>query len=117
MYFTLNGFEAECHVWWRITLEGDGIRGRDLRGGPGSFGNGRWVGCHPGIDAMLQATAAAIVWDGLTVWKVYASVLAHSTAGVDVVDCARAAADHVAGLCAKGATVRARLLAEERPGF
>jgi hypothetical protein len=114
MYFTLNGFEAECCVWWRVTLEGGGIRGRDLR--MESFGNGPGWATN---DAMLRATgtAAAIIWDRLAVWKVYASVLAHSSAGVDVVDCARAAADHVAGLCAKGATARARLLAGERHGF
>src|SRR5260221_7766630 len=84
---------------WSVTLEGNGV-GR-VNWDCGSVGNGCYVCCKPGVDAILQTSAATVIGDGLAIGKVNAAILDPSTTVINVFPGCWASADHVAKLCAK----------------
>ena len=62
---------------------------------------------------MLQATAAAIIWNLLAIGEVDATILDCGSAGVDILHHAWTALDHVSGLGAECTSIGLLRFAEE----
>ena len=84
---------------WGIALEGNGVRG--MSWDCGSVGDGCYVCCKPGVNAVLQTAAATVIGDRLAIGKVDAAVLDPSTTAVNVLSGYWALVNHVAGLSAE----------------
>ncbi len=100
---------------WGITMEGNGVGG--VSWDCGSVGNGCYVCCKPGVNAILQTVAATIIGDRLAIGKVDAAVLDPSTTAVNVLSGCWASANHVAGLSAECTATDPGLRTEEGINF
>ena len=102
-----HGFEAKCELGRGFMLEWDGVAGS---GGSRGWGT---TGGQPSVNAVLQTTVAAVVWDPLAVREMETVVDDFGVVHVNVLHGYGALANAMVGLRAEGTAIHALWYAKE----